>query len=110
MDAVQESLPLGQPAPARQHRSRKERFEEYLERNPKLVPALVALARRRIERGAVRLSMKGLYEDIREDPAYHAEQAGWKLDNTFTADLARLLMKEQPDLLGKFEVRKRARP
>ena len=82
-------------------------FERYRQENPDLEEVLVRFAREVQAAGFKHYGMKGLFERARWH--YHMEMGsdGFKLNNSFTAPYARLLMEKYPDLAGFFETRER---
>lgn len=97
-----ENAPIGRETPI------DARFDAWRRQNPDIVEHVTRLALAAARRGVKRLSMKSLFESAR---ASHLEAAGtgtWKLDNTYTAPLARYLMEQYPELVGKFELRRRS--
>jgi hypothetical protein len=82
-----------------------ERFWEYHTAHPEVYGLLVKLARDVKARGKMRYSMKAIFERARWH--YHIERGedGFVLNNDFTSHYARLIMKQEPDLDGFFDVR-----
>jgi hypothetical protein len=86
--------------------SNQERFNWFHENNPHVYRNLRALALgMRRQRGKKRVGIKMLYEVLRYQ--YDIQTAGeeFKLNNNYTAYYARLLMAQEPELAGLFEVR-----
>lgn len=79
--------------------------------NPQVYDHLVRLARQALARGVAtksqtRVGIGMLWEVLRwniylttEDPT------GWKLNNNYRSRYARLILKQEPDLAGVFEIR-----
>lgn len=84
----------------------QQRFDLWVREHPEVVDALGRQALAAVAAGATRLSMKSLFELARYS-AHHTVRGSerWRLDNSFTAPLARLLMAKHPRLRGVFEVR-----
>ena len=84
-------------------------FNKYHSEHPEVYSNLVALTYEWKNHGGVRLGMKTLYERLRWE--WHVgnikDDAGFKLNNNFTALYARKIMDENPDLRGMFELRER---
>jgi hypothetical protein len=85
------------------------RFEAFHKRNPFVYDKFCELARRWIgRRGKEKLGMKMLFEVVRwevymttDDPA-----SEFKLCNDYHSRYARLIMAQEPDLHGIFELRR----
>lgn len=83
-------------------------FDLFHQANPFVYRSLVKLARDLHRRGHRKVGMKMLFEVLRwqwsmatADPA-----SEFKLNNNYTSRYARLIMDNEPDLAGIFEVRK----
>lgn len=83
-------------------------FEQWLEVNPGLYAEVVRRARQAKAVGA-RVGMKAIFERIRWDVTVKTRGCEWKLNNTWAAPMARLVMKREPDLEGFFETRGQGR-
>ena len=83
-----------------------ERFETFLAGNPHVMPAMLKLARAKLERGARRIGAKQLWENLREYLKV-TKEGNYKLDNSYTALAARRLLELDPRLEGVIETRKR---
>jgi hypothetical protein len=96
------------PSPALGSMSRLDRhFWLFHSENPDVYVQLVQLCRDLKARGRSKVGMKMLFEVLRwsrmlrtEDPA-----SDFKLNNNLTSRYARLLMTNEPDLTGMFDVR-----
>jgi hypothetical protein len=81
-------------------------FEEFHRRFPDVYNWLVAAARAKLKKGATRLSIAMLYEHLR---AYCAREGfkgeGYEFPNEYRSRYVRLMMRQEPDLVGKFKVR-----
>lgn len=84
-----------------------ERCEAFLAANSWVVPAIVELARRKVAAGHTRYGMKALIEELRWE--YHRATEGdtYRLNNDYTAVLARIVAESHPSLAGLFEMRER---
>lgn len=83
-----------------------ERWVTFHRANPDVYDKLVEVARFVHAHGSRRVGMKFLYERVRWLSEIETVGEKWKLNNTFTAFYARLLMFDHPDLDGLFELRK----
>lgn len=86
----------------------RERFEQFHTAHPEVYRALVRLAREWVSVGRRRLGIATLFERLRWE--WHmtglTDEDGYKLNNTYRALYARLLMAEHPELDGLFETRR----
>lgn len=83
-----------------------ERFEQFHDENPRVYVILVRLAREWIQRtGRHKLGIKTLYERARWEIVLATKDPDFKLNNNYTAFYARLIMHENPDLRGIFDLR-----
>lgn len=83
-----------------------ERFEAFHAANPRVYHVLLRLAREWTTRtGLHKLGIKTLYERARWEIAIATSDPHYKLNNNHTAWYARLLMAENPDLAGMFDLR-----
>ena len=82
------------------------RFREFHERNPRVYRLLVQLARDAKQAGRIRIGIKMLWEVVRwnlsKDLPYDET---FKLPNDFHSRYARLIMAQEQDLDGIFEIR-----
>ena len=93
-------------APRPDTRPIEERFREFHEAHPDVYEALAGLARRAVADGRKRIGIKMLWEVVRWQHMCMTDSDGeFKLNNIFHAHYARLLMKQEPDLAGLFELR-----
>ena len=83
----------------------QERFEAFHKSNPHVYNELCNLARQLKARGRERYGIKSLFEALRWHKAMQTSDEEFKLNNNFTAFYARLLMAQEPELDGFFEVR-----
>jgi hypothetical protein len=90
-----------------QAKSPEQRFTEFHAENPDVYVTLVRLARTKIQRtGCQKLGMQQLFEVLRWDVAMTTGDAEFKVNNNFAAHYARLIMRQEPDLAGRFEIRR----
>lgn len=86
----------------------EERFPIWVEHNGNLIEHITRLALSAARSGARRLSMKALFESVRMSASVdNGGPVPWRLDNSYTAPLARLLMERHAELRGLFETRAR---
>lgn len=85
----------------------RERFDRFHAANPHVYSTLVAMARELKRQGWPGVGMKMLFERLRwEWRAQTQGRESYKLNNSFTAHYARLIMLRERDLRGFFETRK----
>lgn len=72
--------------------------------NPHVYTALLREARLLLGVGHKKLGMKMLYERLRWQHYMETTDVVFKLPNNYTAHYARLLMKQEPDLAGVFNL------
>lgn len=82
------------------HESHADKFRDYNLAHPEIYWAIRAKAAELVNEGRKRLSMKGIFEMLRGQFPH--------LDNSFTADYTRLLIKSEPRFEGLFELRGQA--
>jgi hypothetical protein len=100
-DAVPVVLPEGSIAA---------RFDRWVRENPELVPRLADAALRLKRQGRKHYGVKKFFEDLRWDDVptpVRADGSRFKINNSYTAPMARLLMERYPELDGFFETRER---
>ncbi len=85
------------------------RFNQFHETNPHVYREIIELARRAKNMGYQRWSMNGVFEVMRWNKALRTKGESWKLNNSFRALYARMVMDEILDLEGFFEIREHAR-
>lgn len=101
-----DQLPLfeiNEPGPSGE--SLAERFEAFHAANPHILGALIKLARRCKAAGWNRASMNQFFERLRWDYAWQTKGDSYKLNNSYRAYYARLVMAVADDLDGFFEIR-----
>jgi hypothetical protein len=85
-----------------------ERWPLWRDANGELIEYITRLALSAARRGANRLSMKALFEQVRASAVVdNGGPADFKLNNDYTSLLARLLMDRHAELAGLFETRQR---
>lgn len=92
------------PLPA-EGRFPEERFLDFHRKNPQVFRNIVTLARARV-RAQERLSMKGIFEDLRKEWAKVHKVTDYGLDNNWTPFYSRILTRDYPEFAGKIEQRK----
>lgn len=85
----------------------QERFEVFHAANPAIYKLLVSLARDVKRRGFDRYSMKAVFERARWHMNIEKGDREFKLNNNYHAPYARLIMAQENDLRGFFEIRNR---
>lgn len=82
-------------------------FQRFHERNPLVYKALVEHALALKAAGVERYSIKALFEVVRYNAYLDTTDPNspWKLNNNYTAEYARKIMKEHPILDGFFRTR-----
>ena len=87
-------------------------FWEFHNNNPHVYEVLCSLARQWFGRfGAGKLGVKMLFERARWEVAMTTKDPnGFKLNNNHTAFYARLIMSNEPDLAGVFNLRRQTLP
>lgn len=104
---VHQALNRYDSAPSREDRDIEARFREFHEANPQVYRELVKRARQIKERGFERYSMKTLMEVTRWHAHLTTTGEPFKLNNSYTAHYARLIMEQEDDLRDFFETRER---
>ncbi len=89
------------------HVSASPEFREYVMKNPHIYGEFCALSMRLLAAGRKHYGAKAIMEVIRYETAIRGGD-DWKINNNFTADLARLLMHRKPEFVGFFETRGRS--
>lgn len=83
-------------------------FKDFNQEHPEVYAQLVKLARTWQANGTAKLGIATLFEVLRWNshlnPNHHG---GYKLNNNYRALYARLIMDQEPDLKGIFELRER---
>lgn len=108
---TQTALPLDSSSPAPKKSAPGEpssldhRFAIFHSENPKVYEELCALARQAKSRGRKKIGMKMLFEVVRWNRFIETNDPEFKLNNNHHSRYARLLMKQEPDLAGFFDLR-----
>lgn len=83
-----------------------ERFESFHRENAHVYRTLVRLAREWVNStGKNKLGIKSLFEVARWQLAIETSDPEFRLNNNYTAYFARLIMRQEPDLDGLFNLR-----
>ena len=85
----------------------EDRFLEFHDANPDVYTEIVELARRAKAGGRRHWSINGVFEVLRYS-RLQTQGEQFKLNNSFRAAYARMVMDRNPDLMGFFEVRDRS--
>ena len=80
-------------------------FARFHEANPHVYEALKYVALWAVRNGR-KLGMKAIYERVRWEYNLQTADEPYRLNNNYTAHYARLLMEQEPELAGYFEIRK----
>lgn len=85
----------------------QDNFEIFHEKNPHVYVRLVELARALRARGRLRIGIKNLFEVIRWEYYMSTSDpnSNYKLNNNYHSRYARLIMDQESDLAGAFELR-----
>jgi hypothetical protein len=88
------------------------RFREFHEANPLVYTNLVRLAREAKDKGHNRISIGMLWEVLRWNKLIAVVDATsrYELNDNYRSRMARLIMQQEPDLDGMFEVRELRSP
>lgn len=84
----------------------EEAFLAFHAANPHVYAELVLLARRARRRGVERIGIGMLFEVLRWRVALRTGGDEFKLNNNYRSYYARLIMLQEPDLVGAFETRR----
>jgi hypothetical protein len=79
-------------------------FQKYHEENPKIYNEFKSLAKMLISRNYKRIGAKQIFEYIRFQTMISGND-GYKLNNSYTSDYARLFKEEYPHWAGYFQTR-----
>jgi hypothetical protein len=81
-------------------------FDRFHSDNPKVYETLVRLAREWVNRfGSHKLGIATLYETARWQITLATNDAEFRLNNNWRSYYARLIMAQEPDLAGLFDLR-----
>jgi len=81
------------------------KFAIFHRANPGVFTRLLELAIERRAEGKRRISMKLLFELLREDESLRTNGHGFKLSNSYSAEYTRLLLQADPSFRPLFETR-----
>ena len=81
-------------------------FEKYHHENPRIYHEIVKMAKALKAAGRKHYGMKGIFETIRYETAIKGK-GSFKINNNYTPHYARLVMENNPELKGFFELRKK---
>ena len=82
------------------------KFDAFHAANPKVYTTLVRLAREWVAKtGRHKVGIGALYEVARWEIALATTDADFKIDNSHRAFYSRLIMAQEPDLAGLFDLR-----
>lgn len=82
-----------------------DRFNAFHAENPDVYDLLVRLAREYRSVGHRKIGVKALYEVARWTHAIETGDLDFRLNNNYTAFYARLMLEQEPDLSGMFDLR-----
>lgn len=86
------------------------KFQEFHKNNPHVYDILVRLARQAKKTGKIKMSVVLLVQVARWELMFTTKSDdGYKINNSFTSRYARLIMENEEDLDGFFEIRQLAR-
>ena len=80
-------------------------FQQFHAKNPQVLDEVVRLARERLALGRKRISMKLLFELIREDGRINTDGKPYKLSNSYSGFYVRAVGQLAPDVAHLFETR-----
>jgi hypothetical protein len=96
---------LDEPAPTADTRDLDAAFAAHHAAHPEVYAALVRLARQARSRGHDRIGIGMLWEVLRWETTIGDPAGDYRLNNDHRSRYARLIMDQEPDLAGVFEVR-----
>lgn len=80
-------------------------FVDFHRANPHVYDALVRLTRQAVSAGRTKVGIGMLFEVLRWEQFLVTSDPDFKLNNNYRSRYARLIMEQEPDLAGIFEVR-----
>lgn len=83
----------------------EEKFRAFHEANPHVYRELLRLALEMRRRGREKWGIAGIFEVLRWNRAMQTDAPDYKLCNTHRAFYARMLMEQEPELRGFFDLR-----
>lgn len=87
-------------------RDNRVRFKNFNSDNPQIYMRIVSLVEKEVLRGAKRISMKWVFEEMRRDPGIKSINCEYKVDNTFTRHYTELLIENHPEWKEYFHLKK----
>lgn len=81
------------------------RFREFHRDNPEVYEELMVLVRQALARGRKKIGIKMLWEVVRWNRFLRTTDEKYKLNNNYHSRYARLIMDNEPGLVGIFETR-----
>jgi hypothetical protein len=84
----------------------QEQFDEFHAENPHVYDELVRSARSTASRPAAKCGMSLLFGRVRWVLALRTEGDAFKLNNNYAPFYSRLIMAQEPDLAGMFDLRR----
>lgn len=81
-----------------------ERFAAFHQANPRVAEAIEAMCRQWLARHP-KVGIKAVFENLRWQSGLTTVGGSWRLDNTFTAYYARLMLDRHPEWQGRIETR-----
>lgn len=81
------------------------KFQEFHRENPRVYAALKEKALQLRSRGWNRYGIKAIMEVVRFHRALETTDPDFKLNNNYSSRYARMLMAQEPELIGFFEIR-----
>ncbi len=88
----------------------QERFQHFHKLNPWVYDELVAIAYRAKDKGYKRHSVDALFQILRWERWRPTIGEKWKLNDHYRSRYARMIMENEPNLLGFFEIRELRSP
>lgn len=83
------------------------RFREFHANNPHIYRELVTMARAWKQSGGNRIGIATLVETLRWQSRIQTKSENYKISNDYRALYARLIMEQEPDLVGIFIIKER---
>jgi len=105
MNYEQPAFDFSKTARANDKRLLSERFAAFHRDNPRVYVELVRLAKHARRQGRARIGIGMLWEVMRWHFFLETTDDDFKLNNDFRSRYARLMMNDEPELAGCFEVR-----
>jgi hypothetical protein len=83
----------------------KAKFEQFHAKNPGIYKRMVALTRAVKDTGRKHFSLIGVWSKMRVDLDMNTAEGSHDLNNEYRSHYARLIMEQEPDLVGFFRLR-----